>query len=200
MARLNIENILVVEDRESVAYPECHRKGFVPFCKANPKLRVQRLANLWKNVLPVKSAQGYACGFDQQGDQLNTARVTRAVARWMAEAVMPLAVGRPGDNPITLIFDGDIIAEEYSKVFDRVFRDSAWQQALDESYRRRLLPVPSWFKRRTLRAYHYEEMPRLLQEMNSVNSSIKCNFDVKCHFDVGKIMNERRHDTIDELV
>jgi hypothetical protein len=50
--RLRIRNILLHEDRESVAFPESHVLGLIPFCKENPRLRVDRRVNLWRNVLP----------------------------------------------------------------------------------------------------------------------------------------------------
>jgi hypothetical protein len=129
---------------------------------------------------------------------LNASTVTKAVARWMVGAAMLLAIGKRGDSPIILVFDGDIIAEESSKVFDRVLRDSAWQLALDESYHRRLLPVPSWFKRRTQRGYNYEELPRLLQEVDSVIIPIRCISVTRCHYDQECIITEHRDDTIEE--
>jgi hypothetical protein len=51
--RAAIRNIQVLEDRECVASPECHGRGFVPFCQENPKLRLTHTVNLWKNAFPV---------------------------------------------------------------------------------------------------------------------------------------------------
>jgi hypothetical protein len=149
-------------------------------------------------VFPVSSVFGYACGFDEEGDQLSAATVTEAVARWMVEAATLLAIGKPSDSPITLVFDSETITEQSSTVFDSVLRDSTWQLALDDCYRRRLLPVPAWFKRRTQQGYIYEDLTRLLEEMDSVNAPIRCNFVVRGHFDEENIISERRDDTIEE--
>jgi len=48
--RQHTRKIVVHEDHFSVARPECHAQGLVPFCQENPALRIERRSNLWKTI------------------------------------------------------------------------------------------------------------------------------------------------------
>ncbi|KAH9237189.1 hypothetical protein K456DRAFT_1943699 [Colletotrichum gloeosporioides 23] len=49
--RLQLRNIVLNEDRESVALPESHGQGLIQFCKENVALRIERRVDLWRNIL-----------------------------------------------------------------------------------------------------------------------------------------------------
>jgi len=49
--RSELRQVDLIEDRESVAYPECHVRGLIPFCQENEKLRIHRRVDLLWNVL-----------------------------------------------------------------------------------------------------------------------------------------------------
>ena len=53
--RRHIRRIRLVEDRDSVAHPECHMRGFIPLCVEIPRLRVQRTVSLLRVVYPVNA-------------------------------------------------------------------------------------------------------------------------------------------------
>jgi hypothetical protein len=194
----NIREIVLIEDRESIAYPECHIRGLIPFCQANPDLRVHRYACLWTNVLPVRSAISFASGDPAKGAPLYAQNITRAVARWMVEAAALYSLTMPHDS-FTLTFDGNPVPEESSKVFDVVLRDAAWQSAMDECYSRGWLPSPSWFERRRRVGYIYEDLPQILKELTSSNrTSISCNFVQGHGRSVESIVEECEGYTLDE--
>lgn len=48
--RQQMRRLVFHEDHQSVAYPECHAKGLIPFCRENPALRVERQASLWRDI------------------------------------------------------------------------------------------------------------------------------------------------------
>lgn len=49
--RAQVRRIVIEEDREAMAAPECHGRGLIPFCQENPLLCVERRVNLWRNLL-----------------------------------------------------------------------------------------------------------------------------------------------------
>ena len=51
-ARKTMRCVELLETKATVAYPESHVRDLVPFCQENPHLRIRRVADLWKCVLP----------------------------------------------------------------------------------------------------------------------------------------------------
>lgn len=51
--RARMRTVVLREVYESVAFPEDHARGLIPFCIENGQLRVKRYVNLWQNALPV---------------------------------------------------------------------------------------------------------------------------------------------------
>ncbi|KAF2875462.1 hypothetical protein BDV95DRAFT_602892 [Massariosphaeria phaeospora] len=48
--RLLVRKIILKEEVRSVANPECHSEGLVPFCTENLKMRVEMRASTWTNI------------------------------------------------------------------------------------------------------------------------------------------------------
>jgi len=48
--RAQLRHLLVYEDRKSVALPECHVQGLLPYLRAIPNLRVERRIAMWEAV------------------------------------------------------------------------------------------------------------------------------------------------------
>ncbi|KAI4933221.1 hypothetical protein J4E85_003626 [Alternaria conjuncta] len=48
--RKQIQCLRLVENRTSIAHPECHMRGFIPFCIDMPKLRIERRVSIWKTA------------------------------------------------------------------------------------------------------------------------------------------------------
>ena len=47
----HLRNIVIQEDECSIADPESHAKGLIPFCLANMQLRILRRVDLWHTTL-----------------------------------------------------------------------------------------------------------------------------------------------------
>lgn len=152
-----MRRVILCEDFESVANPQCHGKGLIPYCVENTKLRLERRVSLWQNVLPVTEAFRklyieYASAQYPPGpwiteDKLQACDVTRSVGSWIAEAIL---LPTPGmlEGSYTLILDGSPNLEKSAAVFAIVQQDAAWQAALDISYARGSLPEPLHLERR----------------------------------------------------
>ncbi|KAH6876278.1 hypothetical protein BKA58DRAFT_310657 [Alternaria rosae] len=197
--RESVRQIESIEDRESISFPECHGRGFIPFCRAHPKLRVHRRVSLWANAFPVTKILRYMPGGrDLEGDRLDSNYVSRAVAKWMAEASTLPSLGMP-EGSFKLTFECDSAPEETTRVFDIIQRDAAWQTAMDLSYARHLLPQPDWRMRRLRNAYVYETFPELLEQVtNGDHPFIHCDFQPGTVCDPEEIMRERRGDSLQQ--
>ena len=212
----NIRNIKLMEDRESIAHPECHMRGLIPFCRELPGLRIERSINLWTTAYPFHEPHPWQT-VRWDNDTFARARVnwsmppriatkfgdvkcvSRAIARWMTEASALQSLGMlPG--AFTLLFDGNPCPELAHHIFRTVFqRDAAWQTALDMSYGYEAwggLLQPSWFERRRRLGYMYEDSPRLVRDMNVGGALIRCNFDIGHELSAEKIAAELQYSGI----
>jgi hypothetical protein len=195
----HVRDIKLLEDRECVARPECHARGFVVLCRDNPNLRIERVVSIWKNVFPVKDVRYVHTGLDcKVREKLFTRYITSSVARWIVEAMALPSLGMP-HGAFTMILDGEPLLELTAQAFNMVQRDAAWQTALDISYSRNQDHLqPTWFERRHMLGYHYEEFPRMLKEVCSGKSFVRCNFDLGCEWDAKEILKGRKDNSLEE--
>ena len=180
----NIRSIKLIEDRESIAHPECHIRGLVRHCRDMPSLRVERRVDLWMTAYPFGDSGYFEPPFAHASTLsrrrfVNPECKTKAIARWMTEANALNCLGMP-PGAFTPLFDGDPYPDLSHHVFRTVFqRDVAWQIAMDMSYANEDgLPEPSWLNRRRRDGYMYEDTPALVRDMNFGIGIIHCNFDI----------------------
>jgi hypothetical protein len=183
---LQVRNVILREDFESVAIPECHGVGLIPFCTENPNLRVERFVSLWQNAFPVRryeyvereaSSRHVQNPWWLHNDKLRSSDITQSVGAWIVEADLLPSLGMPKDS-YTLVLDGDPTPAKSSEAFEIVKRDAAWQAALDIGCARGSFPTPTWFERRLMPVgYHYEALPSVMQRLSRDSSLIRCNFD-----------------------
>ena len=176
--RLHMRKIILYEDNRSVARPETHGRGLIPFCAENAQLRIERRLNIWTHV--------YFAPMEYKFERRPTPST-----RWILDALMlPPA--------ISLVLDGDLASPEVSAHnFQQVFVNSAVRQkVLEEIYRRQLIPRPSfldWISGETFDytsandvdycGYQCEDWPQIIQDILDGTSPISCNFAVENKFD-----------------
>ncbi|KAK4164448.1 hypothetical protein QBC43DRAFT_370079 [Cladorrhinum sp. PSN259] len=205
--RAHIRNIVLFEDHLSVASPESHIRGLIPFCHENSALRIERRAALWRNVFlwgnyfneyflwhrwttPTTYSEFWNRGKPAEERGLPRPYLSRRLAQWMAEAARP-------DIPdnITLLFDGDLIVEHTAKVFrDVVHLAAAVQESVDKALRigePGINPDEALEKRIYSPFWQCDGFPRLLKEMCE-NHGKKSSFRIRCNFDPGCPVNEYR--------
>ena len=203
--RNTIRKIMLLEDREAVANPNCHGQGLIKMCKAHPKLRIEHIVKLWQNAFPIgyarpdyKLACTYGRGLDGlERDRLESVDVTKAIGSWIAEALALPSYGMPRES-YSLTFDGNPNPEHASEVFQIVRRDAAWQSALDSAYMGGTLPKPSPLARRLQRGYMYECLPEAIYNISIGNGPITCNFDLGSPYDIENLLQEHRGWSIDD--
>ncbi|KAL7770375.1 hypothetical protein CFE70_000309 [Pyrenophora teres f. teres 0-1] len=179
------------EDLVAIAHPASHAQGLIPYCQKNPKMRIERRVDMWRNLLPGGATpfQTYAAQ-SYRKDELEAKYVTNAVGDWIIEANALSSLGMPTDV-FSLVLDGGETAERTSEVFKTVHRDCAWQKAFEISVTRSHFNIPPDISRWGHRSCGYRGLPKAITDMVQGNSIVKCNFDT------GGIWDEQE---IEELV
>ncbi|KAI7778828.1 hypothetical protein LA080_001609 [Diaporthe eres] len=200
--RRNIRYIILDEKDPRVNRPECHGLGLIDFCKENPNLRIERRANLWRTIWPLKSTsyQPFS-GWDRdEWDRggYHEEDVTERVARWIMEALALVPAGMPPGS-FTLVLDGNPAPEHCAQLFQRVQRDAAWQIALGESFNRGHLPKTAYHDRRRIWGYFYEGFPQALREISTGTCrAVRANFDVGEPWDAEVMIEAHREWTLSD--
>ncbi|KAK4199463.1 hypothetical protein QBC40DRAFT_349365 [Triangularia verruculosa] len=205
-ARNDLRRIVVDEDHEASAFPECHAKGLIPFCRENQHLRVERRVSLWNSAFHRHYADdGWSAVHwftttprNTLGDYpgLDANAVSENIAVWLEEASVLCEAGMPRDV-FTLILDGRPAPAQATRIFQEVVqRDAAWQLAAEARFlgenlntgdRCRIwldiFRADGWDP--TEHVWMRKEFPRLLADLgNNVPSSHGVRF--RANFDVGQ--------------
>ena len=195
--RLQIRDVLLLEDRESVAYPECHALGLIPFCVENSSLHVERRVSLWRNILPA------GCGVSLWDlthsdyppntiplvrDALRSVSISDSFSEWITEALALPAAGMP-PNAFSLVFDGHPTSEQSFRVFQVVKLEAAFQSAKD-------LQEARWPETLLNTGYvnahfaKFETFPQVVRDIIEGRSNISCNFPMGDIWDANELLAE----------
>ncbi|EQB46378.1 hypothetical protein CGLO_14574 [Colletotrichum gloeosporioides Cg-14] len=208
-SRMHLRRVILNEDREAVADPQCHGLGLIPFCKENPLLRVERRVSLWRNAFQTDTAYRspdarYKPKYRYTPWAMDSAQVTHNVASWVIEALALEPAGMPSGS-FSLLLDGQPVPWQCTQVFQLIVqRDAAWQAAWLLSLDRGILPSLSWFDRKgELRGSRVpdlpsEKWPQALRDIAEGTSIVRCNFDVGDSWDVEKIVEDHRQWTVQQ--
>ncbi|KAH0421845.1 hypothetical protein CcaCcLH18_13195 [Colletotrichum camelliae] len=204
--RMHLRRVILEEDRESVAEPQCHAMGLIPFCKENPLLRVERRVSLWRNAFQVDGVY-YRRGLHYRYDpthrwtpwSLDSNQISDIIRGWVVEAMALEPAGMPAGS-FSLLLDGQPVPQLCAQIFQLIVqRDAAWQAAWIESLERRLLPPLSWYDRRgelrlegEMPGWVCENFSQILGDIAKGTSIVKCNFDVGEPWDIENIIGENR--------
>ncbi|KAF6824868.1 hypothetical protein CPLU01_10634 [Colletotrichum plurivorum] len=211
--RQHLRTIILEEDHIGVAFSECHGLGLIPFCHENPRLRVDRRANLWRNVLQTTTAHhtwydfrsGYTLGIARS---LDAHTISYVVGIWMMEALELGRAGMPAGS-FTLTFTGGPGHQTCSDMFRAVvWRDATYQSAVETCIERRIIPFASWADKQrsppddnVTRAYwwsSFDGFPQAVRDMFAGRSIVRCDFPISCdgERDAEDYIRENGWDTI----
>ena len=164
---LQMRSVVLLEDRESVAYPECHGMGLIEFCQMNTSLHIERRVSIWNNILPAGSEHKFCAVpllniiqsefYEESDKELQSEETSRSFSIWIEEAMALYDNGMP-PNSYDLVFDGGAVPDLSSQIFEIVKEDAAWQDALDEWYKRCSI-TPTFEDRREHPCYYSERFP-----------------------------------------
>lgn len=190
--RRNIRKIVLDETRPCGTYPECHGLGLIKFCKENPMLRVERRANLWRNIWQTDDST-HDCVVDPNRHGMSEWDLTELVALWIVEALALVPAGMPPGS-FKLVLDGNPAPEKCAELFQRVHRDAAWQTAFDECLDQGLLPETAYHDRRRVAGYSFEGFPQALRDISRGTCHVvSANFDIGEPWDVEAMIEAHRN-------
>ncbi|KAI1418376.1 hypothetical protein F5Y13DRAFT_196174 [Hypoxylon sp. FL1857] len=209
--RAEIRKIVIDEDHPSIGNPAGHARGLIPFCKENPRLKIERRANLWRNVflgslLNKRNVFSYTRVYYPDIRDVThqlSATMTGSISLWAMEALALIPAGMPQDS-FCLVFDGDPEPSKSSELFQHVIQqDATWQAAMEECVRRGFLGRFDFLKNEEFRydCYFYRGFPKALCDIvNRRSSIIRCNFGLGTyslsHLD--SLVEERREWTLEQ--
>ncbi|KAL8880190.1 MAG: hypothetical protein Q9198_002350 [Flavoplaca austrocitrina] len=205
-----IRKVVLHENRLSVARPESHALGLIPFCVQNPQLHIERRVNVWSTLLttrPVlytnpihtraKDLLDYFNGDDnERWDSHDSTRllwVSESFCRWITEASALSAHGMP-DRSFSLIFDGDPAPDQSSDLFELVKEDAVWQVAEADWYTSH--SSSQGFEGIRQRSHYKSEVfPQAINDIVEGKSCIRCNFPTGKLHHPQRVLDMTRHIT-----
>jgi hypothetical protein len=184
--RIQLRHIVLLEDRVTGANSPSHAQGLLSFYRANPRLRIQRVVNVWtvgitpETIFPI--------------EPLRISAITKSLGCWILEALRLEEQGIP-EGSFQLILDGNPLLDITSEAFRLMMRGTALYNALDELFNGQILPRPGLLHSSRSRAFasHYASLHGALQKLqnNQCASWIHCNFEVGAMPDSQSLVKER---------
>lgn len=166
----HFRSIKLIEDEVSMVISVSHSLGLVPFCRLNPKARVERVVNVWKVAITPE--------FSTAMNPLQTSSIIKALGRWILETSRLSQRGMP-DGSYRLILDGNSTPEKTSEAFQVMNESIALQAAFELCYDREIFSQPTWVEFYTRNFYYWGALYRALKRLESGDyaSLIQCNFN-----------------------
>lgn len=190
--RHHVRNIILHEDQAAINHPPAHVQGLIPYFLENPRLRIERVVDLWN--------AGIYPGGRYTGPS-NTARATRSIGSWIFETLESQKRGLPKGS-FRLVLDGAPIADKASEIFEAVKGSASRQAAMNICFDRGTLLRLSWYERRRWRdgAYEWERLSEVIENLQSgsFKSFIDCDFDLGAAMDPQSLIEERKGWTMDQ--
>ena len=205
-----IRKVVLHEARLSVARPESHALGLIPFCVQNPLLHIERRVNVWSTLLTTRPeyytspiyarAQDLVDYFNMDDnarwdshDSWRSLWMSEIFCRWVTEASALSAHGMP-DRSFSLVFDGDPAPDQSSDLFELVKEDAVWQVAQADWYTRH--SSSQGFERTRQRSlYKSEVFPQAINDIVEGKSCISCNFPTGNLHDPQRVLDMTHHIT-----
>jgi len=165
-AQSHLRSIVINENRASVAHPESHAQGLIPYCRENPKLRVDHRASIWRTLLVHYSMlhNFYSPRYTHLRSNLMAWSATSWVITWIGEALLLKATSMPKSS-YTLNLEGS--SDLTQQIWDHLKRAAAAQEASWEMVRRGDMQLSNELFVNLGRPYLHiaAELPRAVREM-----------------------------------
>jgi hypothetical protein len=170
--RNHLRSIVIQEDHPSVALSKTHSQGLIPFCLANPHLRIERRVNVWSTEFV------YRTNFFA----LHVREIINLIATWINEVKVLYQMGMPADS-FTLVLHGPS-KHASQQLSEAVVRAAIWHEGALEIARR---------EQRTLWAYDgglANDFVDVIKKM--LRGEIPARFDAELGevWDIQKILRE----------
>ncbi|KAF2437272.1 hypothetical protein P171DRAFT_184198 [Karstenula rhodostoma CBS 690.94] len=180
-----VRQIILLEDRVTVANSPSHVQGLLPFYRANPRLHIQRVVNVWE--VGITPETRFAI------EPLRISAITKSLGCWILETMR--LQGQIPEGSFQLILDGNPTLDITSEAFRLMMHGAALHNALNELFDRQVLPRPSLLhsSRNRAFAYHYNGLYEALRKLGDGQcaSWIDCNFEIGTMPDTQSLIEER---------
>jgi hypothetical protein len=173
-AHSQLRTIVLDDNRASVAHPETHAQGLIPYCRDNPNLRIDHRVSLWRTVVvhysmlenfynPMNSYVQY---------QPTACRAADSVMSWIGEALLLEVSGMPKSS-YTMTLEGS--PDLTQQIWDHLKRAAAAQEASLEMVRRGSMQLSNELFVNLGRPYLHkaDELPRVVREMIQGTSCVR---------------------------
>ncbi|KAI8718249.1 hypothetical protein NCS52_00603100 [Fusarium sp. LHS14.1] len=194
--RLHLRKVVLHENRVSVAHPERHARGLIPFCRENHRLRIERRVDVLSTIFQIASLRSLPqLPISSQEEpniryKLGSHCITETVADWLLEALTTVDAGMPADA-FTMVLDSGPATDLCSDVFHNVVhRRLAWQAALEHCYSQGILPYPSPHDPEYTFCDVSPDLWQALQHLSNETSVLRCNFSPGLPWSVDEIFEE----------
>ncbi|KAF4439737.1 C6 transcription factor [Fusarium albosuccineum] len=191
--RLSIRKIILDEDHITLGCPERHAQGLIPFCKENPRLRIERRVSLLNNILhsvffPQMMFKNELDGWAPEDNRtIQTSYLSQLVGSWLVEALAVMDAGMPADA-FTFVLDGGPAKEVCSGIFQQtIHRDLAWQTAISQRF-----PAPPGRRHEEFNLF-WDDLPKAMTHLINQTSILRCNFDPGEFWDAELVMDKIRN-------
>ncbi|CAE7020516.1 hypothetical protein PTNB73_10163 [Pyrenophora teres f. teres] len=195
LARLSDRNIRSVrkihldEDHPSIAWPECHARGLIPFAKGYPDMSIVRNVSLWRNILPggcstsLKTYMTDKTFADFPEGQIRIEKLLSAdvsakcLAPWIMEATALPSLGMP-EGSFKMILDGQLIPERSTEMFDVARVDAQSQLLFEKDKPANCSAQQNWLRLRQMPNFIMFGFPQAIRDIVNGTSLIHCNFHI----------------------
>ncbi|KAF5666935.1 hypothetical protein FCIRC_10014 [Fusarium circinatum] len=177
--RLSLRALSLRESHIAVGFQECHSRGLIPFCKENPRLRIEHRVSMLTNILQAANMFYDAYSFKARAEDPNKERpsingngVFQKVSDWSVEALSTVNAGMPTSS-YSLIVDGEPARDLCSEVFQQsVQRSGAFFIAVERCF-------PRLLERRDPTAFSLIQRRAVeaLTHLTHETSVMRCNFN-----------------------
>ncbi|KAF1969377.1 hypothetical protein BU23DRAFT_653132 [Bimuria novae-zelandiae CBS 107.79] len=128
--RSRIRQLVLLEDRKSMAFQESHALGLISFCHQNPRLRIHRLVDLWRTCF---TPERYGGGFSGTPTAITPEFAAASAYSWIVEAHALAAAGMPTEA-FKLTFDAP--PSHLQSFYNTFNRNAAIQEAFEGCFER----------------------------------------------------------------
>jgi hypothetical protein len=128
---LHLCNVVIHEDFKAVAHPAHHAQGLIPFCQANPHLRIERQIGYWSSMFPYAWPHLDKPGvhFITIGKDTHCDTILQAMVDWICTTEHLAQLGMPAHSCSTVF---DARSEDEQQVWALVKRAAFWQESMQE--------------------------------------------------------------------
>jgi hypothetical protein len=122
-----VRNVVLCESKYSVAYPQSHVQGLIPFCVENPNLHITRNVGLWMTILNGHCRDHPSFLYHKTYSSYPHPDY-RATAPWLFEAEALSSLGMPaGSFKFVICSDDQFCPDKNPQVFGLLKQWTRWR-------------------------------------------------------------------------